>query len=297
MGFNYDRVLLFTALRVKQKLEFLILSLFIIVSLPIFFAYSDVNDNDSDGIPNDIDYCPHQKEDHIGTADGCPSVHKIQHDTDSDGILDNADECPNMAESYNKYQDEDGCPDVAPVDSGRSIPDSDGDGIHDVMDSCPNQPETYNGILDLDGCPDDVIPIYDSDYDGIPDNRDQCPTEPELYNKYQDEDGCPESPVGPFGPLSSQSTGYQFPDADNDGMNDRWDQCLDQAENYNGYLDRDGCPDVIPAKRISTVNQDSDRDGITDSEDQCPTSPETWNKFDDKDGCPDQIPGQSEIHD
>ena len=284
-------------MRVKQKLEFLILSLFIIVSFPIFFAYGDVNDNDSDGIPNDIDRCPDQKEDYIGVADGCPSIHKIQHDADSDGILDNADECPNMAESYNKYQDEDGCPDTIPVDAGRSTLDSDGDGLSDVIDLCPTQAETFNGYLDRDGCPDDAVPLHDSDLDGIPDIIDACPAVAETYNKYQDEDGCPESPVGPFGPVLGQTIGYQFPDADNDGIDDRWDQCLDQAENYNGYLDKDGCPDVIPAVSTSTVSQDSDGDGITDSEDQCPTSPETWNKFDDKDGCPDQTPEQSEIHD
>ena len=37
---------------------------------------------------------------------------------------------------------------------------------------------------------------------------------------------------------------YTFPDADGDGIDDRWDQCLTEKENYNDFLDTDGCPDV-----------------------------------------------------
>ena len=34
---------------------------------------------------------------------------------------------------------------------------------------------------------------------------------------------------------------YELPDNDGDGVDDRWDQCLDEAENYNGFADNDGC--------------------------------------------------------
>ena len=60
-----------------------------------------------------------------------------------------------IPETYNKFQDEDGCPDN--VVDNKGAPDSDNDGINDYNDHCPNQPETFNGILDLDGCPDNYI--------------------------------------------------------------------------------------------------------------------------------------------
>jgi large repetitive protein len=39
----------------------------------------------------------------------------VDPDNDKDGILDAADKCPDEAETKNLYQDEDGCPDTAPV--------------------------------------------------------------------------------------------------------------------------------------------------------------------------------------
>ena len=35
-------------------------------------------------------------------------------DGDSDGIVDIIDQCPDVRETYNQYQDEDGCPDFVP---------------------------------------------------------------------------------------------------------------------------------------------------------------------------------------
>ena len=35
------------------------------------------------------------------------------------------------------------------------------------------------------------------------------------------------------------------PDADNDGVQDEKDKCVDKAETQNGYLDEDGCPDEL----------------------------------------------------
>jgi len=56
------------------------------------------------------------------------------------------------------------------------------------------------------------------------------------------------------------------------------DNCPNQAEDKDGFLDEDGCPDP-----------DNDEDGIPDSLDQCPNQPETINGFEDQDGCPDQL--------
>lgn len=68
-------------------------------------------------------------------------------------------------------------------------------------------------------------------------------------------------------------------DSDDDGVLDADDQCLDRAEDRDGFEDEDGCPDI-----------DDDRDEVLDIADKCRTDPETWNGFQDEDGCPDLVP-------
>jgi OmpA-OmpF porin, OOP family len=67
-------------------------------------------------------------------------------------------------------------------------------------------------------------------------------------------------------------------DADYDGISDGEDQCLEFAEDRDGVLDADGCPEEDP---------DKDRDGVSDEDDECPTTQETINGIEDEDGCPD----------
>ena len=103
------------------------------------------------------------------------------------------------------------------------------------------------------------------------------------------------------------------PDTDGDGLCDPWvseegvsdkyasvctgvDNCPEEAEDFDGYQDDDGCPDP-----------DNDRDGLCDpwveakamfanfahickGVDLCPEQPETLNEFKDDDGCPDEVP-------
>jgi outer membrane protein OmpA-like peptidoglycan-associated protein len=66
-------------------------------------------------------------------------------------------------------------------------------------------------------------------------------------------------------------------DRDGDGFLDNEDKCPDEAENYQGYQDDDGCPD----------DPDTDGDGIPDSRDQCVLEPEDKDGYLDDDGCPD----------
>ncbi len=65
-------------------------------------------------------------------------------------------------------------------------------------------------------------------------------------------------------------------DRDGDGFKDDVDQCPDQPEDFDGFEDRDGCPDP-----------DNDRDGIPDVDDQCPMVPEDRDGVEDQDGCPE----------
>jgi outer membrane protein OmpA-like peptidoglycan-associated protein len=104
--------------------------------------------------------------------------------------------------------------------------DRDHDGIPDSVDKCPDVPEDKDGFQDEDGCPD-----YDNDNDGIPDSVDQCPN----LSGTKENDGCPVF------------------DQDKDGIPDSLDKCPQAPENYNGYMDEDGCPDTIAPKKIDTV--------------------------------------------
>ena len=123
-------------------------------------------------------------------------------DRDHDGIPDESDECPQFAETYNKFQDDDGCPDSvtdSEIKTKFTFSDSDGDGYEDRIDKCVNLPETFNGYLDDDGCPE-IVPenfdkITDFDADSVPDSIDACPAEKETFNGFRDGDGCPDSLV------------------------------------------------------------------------------------------------------
>ena len=69
------------------------------------------------------------------------------------------------------------------------------------------------------------------------------------------------------------------PDVDNDQDNilDIFDRCPVFSEDLDGFEDQDGCPDL-----------DNDQDNIVDSIDRCPNEAETINNYQDQDGCPDQ---------
>jgi len=98
-------------------------------------------DSDHDGIPDDIDACPNEPEDHLGPDpnDGCP----VPPDRDHDGIPDQFDKCPDQPEDHKGAQPNDGCPD----------PDSDKDGIPDSEDACPHEPGQRSPDPAKNGCP------------------------------------------------------------------------------------------------------------------------------------------------
>ncbi len=65
-------------------------------------------------------------------------------------------------------------------------------------------------------------------------------------------------------------------DPDNDGIKGSADICANEPEDYDGFEDEDGCPDV-----------DNDADGVLDVTDKCPNDAEDIDGFEDEDGCPD----------
>jgi len=98
-------------------------------------------DSDHDGIPDDIDLCPMDPEDHKppNPDDGCPALP----DRDGDGIPDISDKCPDQPEDFDKIDDQDGCPED----------DADKDGIPDAKDACPKEPGEASPDPSKNGCP------------------------------------------------------------------------------------------------------------------------------------------------
>ena len=65
-------------------------------------------------------------------------------------------------------------------------------------------------------------------------------------------------------------------DLDRDTIPDKFDKCPGQREDFDGFEDEDGCPEM-----------DNDLDRIPDVYDQCPDEKEDIDGFQDEDGCPD----------
>jgi outer membrane protein OmpA-like peptidoglycan-associated protein len=100
-----------------------------------------LKDTDGDGIPDDIDACPNEPEDHKDPdpMDGCPAPS----DRDGDGIPDQYDKCPDQPEDKDGIDDQDGCPED----------DADHDGIPDAKDACPKEPGQPDPDPKKNGCP------------------------------------------------------------------------------------------------------------------------------------------------
>ena len=75
-------------------------------------------------------------------------------------------------------------------------------------------------------------------------------------------------------------------DADQDGLKDDVDACADQAEDFDGFEDDDGCPDP-----------DNDGDGLADAADGCVDQAEDLDGYEDDDGCPDPDNDADELAD
>ena len=103
--------------------------------------HESLKDTDGDGIPDDIDACPNEPEDHKNPDpnDGCPGPS----DRDGDGIPDQFDKCPDEPEDKDGIQDQDGCPED----------DADQDGVPDTKDACPKEPGQPDPDPKKNGCP------------------------------------------------------------------------------------------------------------------------------------------------
>jgi OmpA-OmpF porin, OOP family len=91
-----------------------------------------------------------------------------------------------------------------------------------------------------------------------------------------DVDQCPDE-AEDFDGFEDEDGCPEDQDSDGDGLMDSVDQCVLDPEDLDGYLDEDGCPDP-----------DNDADGIVDTVDECIDEPEDPDGYEDEDGCPDE---------
>ncbi|MBT3878408.1 MAG: HYR domain-containing protein [Candidatus Scalindua sp.] len=167
-------------------------------------------DTDGDGICNDDDLCPNNKN---------PQV-----DSDEDGIGDDCDTCPNDADN-----------------------DADSDGICGDVDSCPNDAENDadgDGICgDIDPCPYDAN--NDADADGVCGDVDNCPTVANPGQEDADGDG-----VGDVCDNCVNDANSGQVDSDNDGWGDACDKCPQEHDGADSDPLKPGCPANKPPVAI-----------------------------------------------
>ena len=205
----------------------------------------NTDDDDGDGVYDEVDLCPGTSVFETVNADGCADS---QLDDDEDGVTNADDICPDTTSGATV--DADGCSD------DQLIQDSDNDGVVDIDDLCPDS----TLVVDENGCDENQ---RDQDLDGDGYSGD--------YTFDIDEDtGLRTNEVGDAFPLD----GTQWADQDGDGFGDNplgnnADFC--PTENGTSYLDtlEIGCED--------------DGDGWADNwgRDKFPGDPTQW---DDSDG-------------
>ncbi|WP_340914425.1 T9SS type A sorting domain-containing protein [Polaribacter butkevichii] len=245
--------------------------------------YRDIQDNDNDGIADNIDL----DNDNDGIPDTIENGgNNAEGDEDGDGIpnyLDTTDNNGTGDGSTTDYTDSDnnGIPDVYDTD-GDGIPnhfdlDSDNDGIPDIVEAGGvdtngdgkvddiNADGTLVNDVDNDGLDDrydtdvtggtngNAIANPDSDGDGIPNAQDLD----------ADNDGIPD--VVEAGGTDANGDGLAdgFVDADNDGLNDLVDGDVAGTSNdQDNALILTGADTNNDGKPDSYVNGDTDNDGI-----------------------------------
>ena len=248
-------------------------------------------DDDSDGIANQLDNCPLTANPDQLNTDGDSQGNACDTDDDNDTILDTADNCPINANADQADNDGDGIGNVCDdTPNPPSTDDTDGDGINNNLDNCPSIANADQLNTDGDALGNACDPDDDNDTiaDGATDpdgggsivaGPDNCPINANTDQADTDGDGignaCDPDDDNDGASDSQEITQGTDPldaDSDNDGISD-------------GSQDPDGAgsivagPDNCPL--IANTDQlDSDNDGQGNACDSTPNTPnETQGKI------------------
>jgi hypothetical protein len=263
------------------------------------YVCSGQADGDADGLGNECDVCPEDRD-------------PDQLDSDGDGAGDLCDNCL-LVPNNQADTDADGL-------GNACDPDDDGDGYCDegvinnactAGDNCPTVPNPDQTDLDGNGIGD--LCDADADEDGIIDGVDNCPNTPSsACNFFMP---CPPEE----GECNTRGHCSIHPDADGDGIGDACDGCPNQPHDEEPDADGDlvgdncgdNCPEVPNPDQLDSDNDtygdacdsDDDNDGIADEYDNCPKDSNGNQTDTDDDGvgdacdnCPaDANPDQSNV--
>ena len=204
---------------------------------------STFEDQDNDGIQDELDQCPDTKPGTAVDPKGCSADQQEEAylgDDDNDGVFNFLDACPNTSPGV--AVDPKGCSEEQGGDP-EYIRDTDQDGVIDIIDVCPDT--AAGDPVNEFGCSDaQLAEITDFDQDGVDNEFDQCPYTP--AGQQVDEYGC---------------------------------SVVDQDKDLDGVIDTvDACPNTPPGEYVdeygcAVVENDSDFDGVSNELDQCPYSP------------------------
>lgn len=157
-----------------------------------------------------------------------------------------------LPEDLDGFQDEDGCGD----------PDNDRDGIPDTHDGAPLEVEDADGDRDYDGIPDPDSTLSAEILERRPYRRWSPGGPAATTSEVVVEAEVDPDPTGAPDPKREIEDSFEPRDEDQDRIPDLYDLCPAEAEDVDGFQDRDGCPEP-----------DNDLDGIPDGGDSCPLVP------------------------